>query len=258
LTALSWPPDLRIGAVSYLNTKPLIHSLDAASLTLDVPANLAWRFYDGELDVALLPFFAVLKAGGGRLVDDVAIACCGEVYSVYVAGRGDFEECREIYLDPSSRSSAALLRVLLAEYYPESHCVVDEAGEIPVNAARLLIGDPAIRFRQHHGTEWNYHDLGALWRKHTGLPFVFAVWAVAAEMNPEIGKALRAAKVAGLSARGEIASGGTDPDFTRHYLTEYIHYDIGPEEKQAMRVFETLSRQHGILPAGEPVQITWC
>jgi len=248
--------DSRIGAVSYLNTKPLIHALETDSLILDVPAKLARDFYAGKLDVALLPLFAVLQAGGGRLVDDVAIACRGEVYSVFVASHGTFADCPEIHLDPSSRSSSALLRVLLAEYYPGSHRIVEE-GAVPAEAARLLIGDPAIRFRQQHGAAWSYHDLGALWHKHTGLPFVFAVWAVS-EKAGGIGEALRAAKVSGLAARAVIAARESDPDFARRYLGENIRFDIGPEEKQAIGLFETLARRHGMLPAGEPAKITWC
>jgi len=254
--ALSFRSDLRIGAVSYLNTKPLIQALAADALRLDVPSNLARDFYAGKLEVALLPLFAVLQAGGGRLVDDVAIACRGEVYSVFVASRGAFADCGEIYLDPSSGSSSALLRVLLAEYYPGSHDVVAE-GDVPGDAARLLIGDPAIRFRQHQGTAWNYHDLGALWRKHTGLPFVFAVWAVAEEAVG-IGGVLRSAKISGLAARGEIAAGENDPGFALRYLTENIRYNIGPEEREAVSLLETLARRHGVLPAGGPAKITWC
>jgi len=248
------PAGLKVGAVSYLNTKPLIHGLDG--LVLDVPANLAWEFYDGELDVALLPVFAVLKAGGGHVVDDVAIGCRGKVHSVFVASRARFEESEEIWLDPSSRSSSALLRVLLAEFYPESHHI-RESGDVPPDAAHLLIGDPAIRFRQRHGDTWQYHDLGALWQKHTGLPFVFAVWAMGDQVDPRIAGMLRGCKASGLVAVEEIAAREADPAFARRYLTEHIQFDLRDEQKEAIRLFERLARQHGILPAGEPVPLIW-
>lgn len=244
------PAGLKIGAVSYLNTKPLIRGLDPSGLVLDVPANLAREFYEGELDVALLPLFAVLKAGGGRVVDDVAIGCRGPVYSVFVASKAGFEESGEIWLDPSSRSSSALLRVLLGEFYRESHRIM-EAGDVPENAARLLIGDPAIRFRQRHGDAWQYHDLGELWLKHTGLPFVFAVWALAEPVDARIAATLRASKVAGLAAVEEIAAGQDDPGFAHRYLTEHIRFDLRDGQKQAIRLFESLARRHGLLPAGE-------
>lgn len=246
---------LRIGAVSYLNTKPLIHSLESRALTLEVPARLAARFLAGELDAALLPVFAILEAGCGCLVDDVAIACRGEVFSVVVASQGEFSDAKEIYLDPSSRSSSALLRVLSAEFYPGCHRLLESAA-IPEGAARLLIGDPAIAFRRHHGATWNYHDLGSLWLRHTGLPFVFAVWALATE-NKLVGDAFRAAKEVGLQAREEIAASCDDPEFVSHYLSAYIQFGLGLEEKKGLKRFETLARRHGVLPQGGPAGISW-
>lgn len=246
---------LRIGAVSYLNTKPLIYSLESRALRLEVPARLAARFLAGKLDAALLPVFAILEAGRGDLVDDVAIACRGDVFSVIVASQGEFSEAKEIYLDPSSRSSSALLRVLSAEFYPGGHHLLESAS-IPEGAARLLIGDPAIAFRREHGVHWNYHDLGALWLRHTGLPFVFAVWALATA-DRKVGDAFRAAKEEGLSARGEIAAACDDPEFVHDYLSTYIQFGLGPEEKEGLRLFETLARRHGVLPQGEPAEISW-
>lgn len=239
---------LRIGAVSYLNTKPLIRALDAAALTLDVPARLADEFYRGRLDVALLPIFEVLHHGGGLVVDDVAIACRGTVYSVIVGSRTPFAECGEIYLDPSSRSSAALLRVLVAEYHP--HLRVCE-GPPPENAARLLIGDPAIVFHRNLKNGWFCHDLGALWQEHTGLPFVFAVWALSAGLENATGIAatLRECKKRGLAARAEISTGEQDPAFALDYLTRHIRYDIGSEEKKAIKLFAGLAEKHGLIGA---------
>lgn len=237
---------LRIGAVSYLNTKPLIWPLRTEPLVLDVPARLADLFYAGGLDVALLPIFEVLHHGGGPVADNIAIACQGNVYSVLVGSRTPFEECGEIYLDPSSRSSVALLRVLIAEYYP--HLRVREGGP-PDGAARLLIGDPAIAFHRHLQDGWQCHDLGALWQRHTGLPFVFAVWALR-EGLPEraaIAAALRDCKTQGLAVREEIAAAEDEPSFALEYLTRHIRYDVGPEEKRAIELFARLAAKHGLL-----------
>ena len=249
LTALN---GLRIGPVSYLNTKPLIYGLDPQMLQAAVPAELAEKFTAGELDAALLPLFEILRAGGGTLVDDVAIACEGEVYSVIVASQTDFGDCEEIHLDPASRSSVALLRVLLAEFYPDGPKIA-EGQDIPAAAARLLIGDAAIRFRQKNGDEWQYHDLGQLWEEHTGLPFVFAAWIIArpASKDKKVCEAFRTLKKNGLAARETIAQGETDPAFALKYLTDYIRYDLGAEEKRAIRLFETLARQHNVLPMAD-------
>ena len=245
----SFPDGLRIGSVPYLNARPLVHGIERR-ISEKIPSLLADDFAAGLLDGALLPFFAVLQAGGGKIVDDAAIACDGEVYSVFVASRAPFEESRRIHLDPASRSSSALLRVLLAEFYPDSHCIV-ETEEIPKDEPHLLIGDPAIAFRRGHRAGWQYHDLGALWRKHTGLPFVFAVWAVRAA----IGEELRAVKAAGLAAREDISQRQPDPEFSLRYLTEYIRYDLRDRDKEAMRLFETLARRHGVLSAGPSANV---
>jgi chorismate dehydratase len=245
---------LRIGPVSYLNAKPLIWGLNPALLETDVPAELSRKFFAGSLDVALLPVFEILRAGGTRIVDDVAIACRGEVYSVIVASRTTFAGSGTIYLDPASRSSAALLRVLVAEYYPEGPLIV--GGEtIPENGARLLIGDAAIEFRRRNGAAWRYHDLGLLWQRHTGLPFVFAVWAVSERASPSVFRALRGVKARGLAARKQIAQQEPDSDFALRYLTNYIRYDVGSEEKMGIRRFENLSRRHGVLLPAEPAKL---
>ncbi len=246
MNALASLAGLRIGAVSYLNTKPLIWPLDPADVVLDVPARLADAFYDGRLDVALLPIFEVLHHGGGLVVDDVAIACRGEVYSVIVVSRKLFADCGEIYLDPSSRTSAALLRVLIAEYHP--HLRVCE-GPPPEDAARLLIGDPAIAFHRELPPGWLCQDLGELWQAHTGLPFVFAVWAVRAglENAPQIAGALRESKRLGLAAREQIAVGESHPEFARDYLNRQIRYDVGQPERDAISWFVTLAERHGLI-----------
>lgn len=246
MSAPSCLAGLRIGAVSYLNTKPLIWPLDEAALTLDVPARLAGAFYAGALDVALLPIFEVLRHGGGDVVDDVAIACRGDVYSVIVGSRTPFAECGEIYLDPSSRSSAALLRVLIAEYHPQLRV---REGQPPEDAARLLIGDPAIAFRSHLQSGWFCHDLGALWQEHTGLPFVFAVWVLRSGLDKAsaVAAALRECKALGLAARVDIAGSEESPDFALDYLTRFIRYGIGSEERRAIELFSRLAQKHGLI-----------
>ncbi len=248
---------LRIGPVSYLNSKPLVWDLNPALLDTDVPAELSRKFFAGELDIALLPVFEILRAGGARIVDDVAIACRGEVYSVIVASRTAFANSGTIYLDPASRSSSALLRVLVAEYYPKGPLIAGDET-IPTDGARLLIGDAAIEFRRQNGTAWHYHDLGLLWHQHTGLPFVFAVWAASARTGPRVFDALRGVKKVGLAAREQIALREPDPDFALHYLTSHIRYDMGKVEKIAIRRFESLSRRHGVLPQGEPAHLDFC
>jgi chorismate dehydratase len=164
-----------------------------------------------------------------------------------VASRTSFAESGQIHLDPASRSSTALLRVLLAEFYAGGPAIIEQ-GDAPADRARLLIGDAAIAFRKRHGSTWSYHDLGALWKAHTGMPFVFAVWAVSERANPLVCDALRNVKAEGLAAREEIASREADPEFAYRYLTRFIRYDVGAREKTSIRHFESLAQRHGLLP----------
>lgn len=240
--------DLRIGSVPYLNARPLVWGLNGKDVTFEIPAKLSVSFEVGRLDAALLPIFELLRLGGGDIADGIAIACRGEVLSVFVASQEkELPSLKEIYLDPASRSSVALLRVLLAEFYPDGPKVVE--GQPSDSDARLLIGDPALEFRTTHTSGWHYHDLGLLWQHHTGLPFVFAAWALRAELsNAEVvGKALREIKAAGLAARDEIANKEPDPKASLAYLTDNIRYNLGPDEKKAVRLFSHLASKHGLL-----------
>lgn len=245
---------LRVGCVSYLNARPLVWTLDGERIVFEVPALLADDFAAGRLDVALLPLFEVLRGGGGFIVDDVAIACEGPVHSVYVASQGSFAEAGKIYLDPSSRSSAALLRVLVAEYYADTISICE--GVPPEGAARLIIGDPALEFRREHDFPWQFHDLGSLWQQETGLPFVFAVWALGAGVREKasVANCLRVAKESGLACRAEIAAKEDSPTEAMEYLTRSIRYEIGPMEKEAIALFARLAHEHGLVPEAVRVE----
>lgn len=239
---------VRVGSVSYLNARPLIWGLDPAKVLLEVPAKLTNSFEAGKIEVALIPLFEILHLGVEKVVDDVAIACLGPVHSVFVASRGQFGVPGEIYLDPSSRSSVALLQVLLSEFYPGDWELVASSNP-PVNASRLIIGDPALEFRARHDGGWRYHDLGELWLSHTGLPFVFAAWALRSGLKDAAGVAgaLREVKVDGLEARREIADKTGDPSGSYEYLTRSIRYDLGAKEKEAILLFRELALRHGLL-----------
>ena len=210
---------LRIGPVSYLNSKPLIWGLNPALLDTDVPAELSRKFFAGELDVALLPVFEILRAGGARIVDDVAIACRGEVYSVIVASRTAFRESGTIYLDPASRSSSALLRVLMAEYLSQGSLDRPRRDDSRRWSAALdwRCGD---RISQ---AKW--HRL-ALSRPRTALATAYGASLCLCRLGrfgaggSPVFDTLRRVKAVGLAARKQIALREPDPDFALRYLTK--------------------------------------
>ncbi len=249
----SSPP--RIGCVRYLNSKPLIHGHDE-EVSFETPASLADGLHAGRLDVALSPIFELLAHPGYLVVDDVAIACDGPVFSVFIAHRGPLENVRTLYLDHDSRTSFNLQRVLLAEFYGLTPCHEPfpdgrPPTELRAGEGALIIGDPAIEFRLAHGDRYHYLDLGEAWKQATGLPFVFAAWLVRPETpRPEtVADRLRAWRVAGQGRIAEIVAAETRyPDaLTRRYLTEFIRFRLGAAEKQAIREFARLLRKHGVV-----------
>ncbi len=237
----------RIGSVPYLNARPLIEGLEGR-VSLDFPARLAERFAAGELDAALVPVYEAVERQSAMIADGIAIAARGAVFSVFVAHHGPLAAQETIALDPASRTSNHLLQCLLAEFH---EC---EPAYLPAptdaDGARLLIGDAAVQFRRERGAEgWEFLDLGAEWMRCTGLPFVFACWVLRDDVrDPEkLAARLRAVKQDGLAARERFVAESSDPAFTRRYLSEFIRFDLGPEEKRAVALFAALLRKHGIV-----------
>jgi len=243
---------LRVGCVQYLNAKPLIVPYDG-SVVFEHPARLADLLAAGEIDVALIPVFEALREPAFPIAGGVAIASRGPVYSVFLAYRGALRDLRSISLDPASRTSNNLLRCLLGEFHGLDP-VYEPGGEARLgdHQGLLLIGNQAIRFRQHPPEGAQYLDLGEEWLAHTGLPFVYAVWQIRPEVpNPgAVAGALRAIQMAGLSRVREIARLQRDFDaaFAERYLTSHIKFDLGPQEEQAMALFRRLLQARALLP----------
>jgi chorismate dehydratase len=242
---------LRIGCVQYLNSKPLIHDYDGP-VVFDHPSGLARDLAAGKLDAALVPIFEVLRGPGYFVADGVAIACDGPVFSVFLAHRGPLAEVRTIALDPASLTSAHLLQVLLAEFHGLHPRYVDARSGADADA-QLLIGNQAIDFRLADAGQHELLDLGAEWKRCTGLPFVFAVWALRPDLaNPgELAEDFRALKSAGLAAIPAIVAADPthNPVLSTRYLEEFIRFDLGPLEKDAIASFGKLLVKHRFLSA---------
>jgi chorismate dehydratase len=253
---------VRIGAVNYLNTKPLICDLDvlapAAELVLDVPSRLADRLRDGELDVALIPVIEYFRAGGYTVVPGIAIASRGPVLSVTLFSRLPWPRVKRVALDAGSRTSAALTQVL----FQKRHGVAPEVVPLPLDSqaedadadAVLLIGDRAMRACLPGFA--HAFDLGQEWFDWTGLPFVYAVWAVrpGAELG-RVAEALHQAKARGLARAGQIAHReapglGLDAGFCRRYLANILHFDLGPREQAGLARYYSLACELGLAPPG--------
>ena len=254
---------LRVGAVQYLNTKPLVHGL--ASLGLDVcydlPSRLADRLARGQLDVALIPSIELFRGAGYRVVSDACIGCRGPVMSVKLFFRTAPGRVTRLAVDEGSRTSATLARIMLSERFevrPEIEVLPIGAGLDDTRAdAVLLIGDRAIG--SHRGSFQHVWDLGDEWCRWQGLPFVFAVWAASAAVADvdllRIERVLAAARDSGRAnlaaiASAEAAAHGLTVPQCLSYLRDNLHYDLGPREREALSAFYAHAVTLSLAPTG--------
>lgn len=244
----------RIGSVPYLNAAPLTRGLES-ELILATPAKLAQMLRRDELDAALVSITEVLLQDRYDILDGVAIASLGEVYSVLLAHRKPLAETREIFCDPASLASVNLLKVLLAErgLHPEFKPLESYAAALEKDFV-LLIGDRAIEFqRAPHPHE--IYDLGGAWLEMTRLPFVFAVWALRRGVeNRDLRFELRDAKSFGMEMLDNIIETRPefDEDFRRDYFEWHIHFHLGEDEKRAIGKFSELLARHRLGPVYPP------
>lgn len=259
---VSMAATIRVGAVNYLNTKPLIRELEAIApnveLVLDVPSRLADELRAGRLDVALIPAIEYFRSGKYSIVPDIAIATRGPVLSVTLFSKTPWAGIRRVALDEGSRTSAALTQILLRKRYGVQAEVVplpmDRAAEEADADAVLLIGDRAMQAcLPGFG---HAYDLGQEWHDWTGLPFVYAFWAVRERVDlGNVADALREAKRRGCDRTGIIAHEeapklGLDAGFCRRYLASILHFDLGPREQAGLHHYYMLARELGLAPRG--------
>lgn len=263
------PPNrsaLRIGAVSYLNSKPLVEGLSEAvpeaHVSLNLPSRLADDLAAGKLDVALVPIVEYLRQPEFRLISDACVACRGPVLSVKLYFRRPPGEVRLLALDEGSRTSAALAQVLLWNL----HGTAPELTPLEIGAtaeqtdadAVLLIGDRAMQPPREEFCEvW---DLGDRWCRWAELPFVFAAW-VARPCLPvdavELAGTLQAVRDRGVRNIDAIASTyapslNITTAYARDYLTHNLHFSLGTSEQGAIEQFAELCRKQQLVGSTLP------
>jgi chorismate dehydratase len=269
-------PEIRIGAVSYLNTKPLVYGLaerlPGAEISYEVPSRLADRLASGELDVALIPSVEFFQHPEYEIVSDACIGCRGPVRSVKLLSRVPLEGIRTLALDEGSRTSVALVRILLKERFglrPELAPLPIASGAgcqpIPLEAdAMLLIGDRAIH---SPAGQWNtVWDLGEEWNRWAELSFVFAMWTARPGLDrallAEVDAAFRAARDDGLAhlpqiAEREAAPIGLTARECLSYLRDNLYFYLGQREQAGLDLFYRHAAALGLAPNGrrwQPVE----
>jgi chorismate dehydratase len=260
-------PKLRVGIVNFLNSKPLAwgflkgHHADLFAPSYHPPALVARMLGQGNLDIGLIPSIEVQRIPNLRVLPDMCVGAKQEVRSVVLVSRGPVEEIRRVALDQNSRTSSTLVRILLRERWgldPEYlHERPDPERMLSEADAALIIGDPALRLDRE-----KYHviDLAAEWRTLTGLPFVFAVWAVRPEVEiPDLPFYFKSSLRYGLSSldtlvREAAAELGLDTSEVRTYLTENLHFFLRAEEIEGLEEFYRRAHSHGLILEPRPIE----
>jgi chorismate dehydratase len=251
---------IRLGAVSYLNTKPLVHGLDSRpdlfAMRFDVPAQCAALLHEGRIDLGLIPAIEYLR-GEYRIVPGVAIGSDGPVGSVALFSRVAIDKIATLAMDISSRTSVALTRILCAQRWRIAPKFVPAEPDLRAMLSRadaaLIIGDPALMIEPEQQGVLKV-DLGSEWKALTGLPFVYAMWSGRdSACGSEHVAELNAARARGEADLAAIARAEARGDHTREsrivgYLRDNLKYALGEAEIAGLRRFHELAAEQGIVP----------
>lgn len=248
---------VRLGAVDYLNARPLVYGLELRhgfALRFDPPSKCAALLHEGSIDVGMIPSIEYVRGRGYHAVPDIAIVSEGPVASVAMFTTKPIADIRTVAADISSRTSNALLRVLCREKFniaPEFIPMPPRPDEMLRRCdAALVIGDAALFF-DHEAARVEKVDLGTEWTAMNGLPFVWAFWAGRPGVleSAHIDELVQA-RDAGVAASDTVAAAYCGPgreDVGRRYLRDNIRYDWGPRELEGLRAFYELSSRNGIV-----------
>ncbi len=255
----------RIGCVSFLNARPLIEGLEDGAdpvVKFDVPSRLLADLEAGEVDVSLCPVIDLQRSAAPLEVVPVGgIGCDGPTLTVRIYSRVPLDQITDIHVDTDSHTSICLMRVLLAELYHIKPRLIDYHAREHVAGHRiitqpdtmLLIGDKVVTSAPGDCDYPHQMDLGEAWKRLTGLPFVFAVWM--ARQGSSLGdlpslldqnRRTNAKRIDAIVAKHASRLGWPD-DLARQYLGHWLKYAIGPRELEAMRLFFSKAKEHGVI-----------
>jgi len=235
----------RVGIVSYLNTRPLLYGIERSpimeqiELIQDYPARIAGKLLDESIDVGLVPVAVIPRLKESHIITDYCIGCNGPVASVCLFSEVPLEEVKEVLLDYQSRTSVALARLLLREYWKQDPKLIDTRSEyqskIKGTTAGLLIGDRALAQRK---TSPYIYDLGEAWKNHTGMPFVFAAWVSNMKLPGKFIADFNIANKAGVSHIDEVIAANPSEIFDlKKYYTSHIQYVLDQEKREGLKLF---------------------
>jgi chorismate dehydratase len=241
---------LRITAVSYLNTLPFVYGLKHAldnelfELSLDVPSACARKMQEGLADIGLVPVGVLASMGGNFSLMDHCIAADGEVSSVLLVSDVPLNDIERIHLDSDSRTSVLLARILALHYWKiQPQWIHHDAGAGSAHpASMVVIGDKAFTYKKRYKYCW---DLASEWKSFTSLPFVFAAWMCADNIDAGLLKKVSSALEYGIVHMDEaiaerLRQSLVDIDL-KHYLTKCIHFRLDDNYRKGMATFMDLA-----------------
>jgi chorismate dehydratase len=234
-----------VGAVSYLNTKPLIYGFEqgmmkeTVELVIDYPAKIADALIKDEIDIGLIPVAAIPKLKEYHIISDYCISSDGEVASVCLFSEVPLNEIETVLLDYQSRTSVVLAQILIKEYWKINPIIKngdeDFRSQIKGKTAAIVIGDRALEQRK---ISPYIYDLGLAWKQFTGKPFVFAAWVSNKPLRDDFIKGFNNANLVGLQNIDKIV--GLNPynifDL-KSYYTEFINYSLTDIKRNALQLF---------------------
>jgi len=258
---------LRVASVHYLNADPLTWGFEHGSvrrfvqLSRHAPSRIPALLLAGEIDVGLIPSIEYQRIDGLEILPGMAVGSSSRARSVLLVSKRPMESIRSIALDGSSRTSAALLRIILVHRKITGILFSEQPPSVramlAAHDAALIIGDPALTCDRTGLRVW---DLGEEWHTITGLPFVFAVWAKRIGTPLPDGTGPFAASLReGLAHIDEMAEAmavplGLPAASLREYLRLDLHYDLGDREMQGMALFFRQAREFGLVPGHHPIR----
>lgn len=254
-----------LGAVAYLNARPLVYGLELQSrlftVRFDVPSKCAALLHEGSIDVGMIPSIEYLRGPEAyRIAPGLGIISDGPVASVALFSKKPIGQIESIAADTSSRTSNGLLRVLCYERFgidPRFDAMPPDPTTMLTQCdAALIIGDPAL-FLDHAARGLLKVDLGEEWTAMTGLPFVWAVWAGRpAALTSEQIQALVTARDRGVAHADQIAEEYCGPEYAecgKQYLRDNIRYGLGDREQAGLRMYYELAEKHELVERAIPL-----
>lgn len=262
---------LRISAISFLNTAPLMWDFEHGAAAKDfeieytIPSECAAALAANRADIGIIPAITYAQIPGLVILPNLAIASKDRVRSILLVSKRRIEDIRTVATDTSSRTSVALMQVLFAKFFGGQRTLTphppDLAEMLKQHDAALLIGDSALQISMHD-SQYYLYDLGHDWYRLTGKPFVFALWAVrmdALHRQPQgmnLIQIFQQSRDHGLLpksietlARDWGPKLGISEAEVATYLTENIHYYLDRENHAGLQLFLTYAHEEGLIPA---------